>query len=45
MKNTGRYALCFLLLAGLVLALLVWNVSAGSVDFAPGEILAALLAG
>ena len=45
MKNTGRYALCFLLLAGLVLGLLVWNVSAGSVDFAPGEILAALLAG
>ncbi len=23
MKNTGRYALCFLLLAGLVLALLL----------------------
>ncbi len=43
MKNTGRYALCFLLLAGLVLALLVWNVSAGSVYFAPGEILSALL--
>ena len=47
MKNARlvRYALCFALLAALVLALLVWNINAGSVDFAPGEILAALLGG
>ena len=44
MKNlTRRYCLCFALLAALVLALLVWNVTAGSVDFTPGELLAALL--
>ncbi|MDE7010520.1 MAG: iron ABC transporter permease [Oscillospiraceae bacterium] len=44
MKNlTRRYCLCFILLAALVLALLVWNVTAGSVDFTSGELLAALL--
>lgn len=41
MKNAKmvRYGCCFLLLVVLVLALLVWNINAGSVDFALGEIL------
>ena len=45
MKNTRplRYCLCFALLGALVLALLVWNVGAGSVDFTAAEILDALL--
>lgn len=44
MKNTRflRYCLCFAFLTGLTAALLVWNISAGSVDFAPGEIWNAL---
>ena len=43
MKNRAlRYGLCFVLLAALVLALLVWNINAGSVRFAPGEVLHAL---
>ncbi len=43
MKNKRlRYGLCFLLLAALVLALLLLNVSVGSVAFTPGEILDAL---
>ncbi|MBD5168606.1 MAG: iron ABC transporter permease [Oscillibacter sp.] len=44
MKNTRflRYGLCFAFLTALTAALLVWNISAGSVDFAPGEIWNAL---
>ncbi len=37
-----RYCACFGLLAVLLAALLVWNVCAGSVDFAAAEVLAAL---
>ena len=36
--NRLRYAGCFALLTGLVLALLLWNVGAGSVDFTLAEI-------
>ena len=41
MKNTRlvRYAACFAFLAALVLALLIWNISAGSVAFSLGEIM------
>ena len=44
MKNTRflRYGLCFAFLIALTAALLVWNINAGSVDFAPGEIWNAL---
>lgn len=44
MKNTRflRYGLCFAFLIALTAALLVWNISAGSVDFEPGEIWNAL---
>jgi iron complex transport system permease protein len=46
MKNARlRYILCFAFLAVLVLALLLWNINAGSVDFTPREILGLLLAG
>lgn len=46
MKNARlRYILCFAFLAVLVLALLLWNINAGSVDFMPREILGLLLAG
>ncbi len=46
MKNARlRYILCFAFLAALVLALLLWNINAGSVDFTPREILGLLLAG
>lgn len=38
-----RYCACFALLGILLLALLVWNITAGSVDFTPGEILSTLL--
>ncbi len=38
-----RYCLCFAFLTALLAVLLVWNLNAGSVDFAPGEILAILL--
>lgn len=38
-----RYCACFALLGSLLLALLVWNITAGSVDFTPGEILSTLL--
>lgn len=38
-----RYCACFALLGSLLLALLVWNITAGSVDFSPGEILSTLL--
>ncbi len=38
-----RYCACFALLGSLLLALLVWNITAGSVDFTPGEILSNLL--
>lgn len=37
-----RYTACFVLLAVLLAALLVWNVSAGSVDFTARELLDAL---
>lgn len=37
-----RYTACFVLLAVLLGVLLVWNVSAGSVDFTAGELLDAL---
>ena len=45
MKNTRyvRYGLSFAFLTALALALLVWNVSAGSVAFTAGEIMGALL--
>ena len=44
MKNTWiRYGLCFALLAALLAVLLVWNLCAGSVDLALGEILDTLL--
>jgi len=39
-----RYAAGLALLAALVLGLLVWNISAGSVSIPPGEVLAALFA-
>ena len=44
MKNTRflRYCPCFAFLIALTAVLLVWNISAGSVDFAPGEIWNAL---
>ena len=44
MKNARflRYCLCFAFLTALTAVLLVWNVSAGSVDFAPEEIWNAL---
>ena len=44
MKNTRffRYCLCFAFLTALTAVLLVWNISAGSVDFMPGEIWNAL---
>ena len=46
MKNrTLRYGFCFTLLAVLTIVLLVWNINAGSVDFAPEEVLSALLGG
>ena len=32
-----RYVLCFSLLEILLLVLLVWNMHAGSVEFAPGR--------
>lgn len=45
MKNTRffRYGLCFAFLTALAAVLLVWNISAGSVDFTPEEIWNALL--
>ena len=45
MKNTRyvRYGLSFAFLTALALALLVWNVSAGSVAFTAGEIMGTLL--
>jgi len=42
MKNT-RYCLCFACLAALLAVLLVWNISAGSVDFTPEDIMGDLL--
>ncbi len=44
MKNARflRYCLCFVFLTALTAVLLVWNINAGSVDFAPGEIWNAL---
>ena len=38
-----RYVLCFSLLEILLLVLLVWNMHAGSVEFAPGEVVGTLL--
>ena len=40
-----RYSLCFAFLALLVLVLLVWNISAGSVDFTPAEVWDAVFSG
>ncbi|MDE6934953.1 MAG: iron ABC transporter permease [Oscillospiraceae bacterium] len=40
-----RYVLCFSLLEILLLVLLVWNMHAGSVEFAPGEVVGTLLSG
>ena len=40
-----RYVLCFSLLEILLLVLLVWNMYAGSVEFAPGEVVGTLLSG
>ena len=43
MRRALRYLICFALLGAVLAVLLVWNISAGSVYFAPGEILSALL--
>ena len=44
MNNTRtRYCICFGLLIALLAVLLVWNISAGSVDLTPGVILSTLL--
>ena len=41
--RASRYTLCFVFLAALVSALLVWNINAGSVAFSPAEVLDILL--
>ena len=43
MRRALRYLICFALLGAVLAVLLVWNISAGSVYFAPGAILSALL--
>ena len=45
MRRALRYLICFALLGAVLAVLLVWNISAGSVYFAPGEILSALQIG
>ena len=43
MRKHLRYGICFFLLGVLLCILLLWNISAGSAEFTPGEIRDALL--